>query len=357
MKSKALIIIIALSMACLIAPIVAAYTPRIGDQFSYLETTQLGNGKGDYSGYGEQATYEGMETITGIDTDGNVAAHYSYSYHWSNSSGSTETGNPSGDFTFSPTSFRYVNGTDDQIGYINPSVWFVMDSSLPVGSTFNLLNTPMTIISTNHSYYLPSQGKYVLTIYAEGTSSYQRNDVYGQFTATYTWQTYFDPFSGYIVGYDYNEHDTNPTASFTYTENLYVNTASYQLTAAPSPSPDQQTTVPTSFFTFSPGNPNPSIPVFFIFLAIVAFLAIVIIIALVIYAVSRSGRRPLPQHAYQQPPPPPGPPPENYNLTPNQQPPVQQVVVREVVKVKCRYCGALIDSTAETCPICGAPRT
>ncbi len=55
-------------------------------------------------------------------------------------------------------------------------------------------------------------------------------------------------------------------------------------------------------------------------------------------------------------PPPPGPPPENIDLTPKQ-PPVQQIVIKEVVKVKCRYCGALIDSTAETCPICGAPRT
>ena len=34
----------------------------------------------------------------------------------------------------------------------------------------------------------------------------------------------------------------------------------------------------------------------------------------------------------------------------------EQVVIKEVVKVKCQYCGALIDSTAEKCPYCGAPR-
>ncbi|TMI68503.1 zinc-ribbon domain-containing protein [Candidatus Bathyarchaeota archaeon] len=32
-------------------------------------------------------------------------------------------------------------------------------------------------------------------------------------------------------------------------------------------------------------------------------------------------------------------------------------MIKEVVKVKCKYCGALIDSTVQACPFCGAPRT
>ena len=207
MTSKSLILVLSLFIALFIIPAVAAYTPHVGDHFSYYEVTNLGSGTGNYAGYTEQATYNGAETINGVDSDGTVAAHYSYSYTWSNSTGSTETGSPSGDFTFSPVTFLYVNGTDDQTGYVNPTVWFVMDNSVSLGSTFSLLNTQMTIISKNYSYYLSSQSQNVNVIFAQGTSSYQRNDAYGQFTATYTWKAYFDPSTGYIVGYDYVEHD------------------------------------------------------------------------------------------------------------------------------------------------------
>ena len=156
-----------------------------------------------------------------VNADGIVSAHYSYSYTWSNSTGTTETGSMSGNFTFSSVNFLYVNGTDDQTGYVNPTVWFYMDNSIPMGGTFSLLNTEMTVISKDYSYYLPSENKNVNAIFAQGTSSYQRNDVYGQFNATYTWSAYFDPSTGYIIGYGYVEHDTNSSGTgFTYTEHL-----------------------------------------------------------------------------------------------------------------------------------------
>jgi hypothetical protein len=325
-----------------------AYTPHAGDSFSYYEVTNLGSGTGNYAGYTEQATYTGVETMNGVNPDGTVAAHYSYSYTWSNSTGSTETENPSGDFTFSPVTFLYINGTDDQTGYVNPTVWFIMDNSIPVGGTFSLLNTQMTITSKNYIYYLPLQNQNVNVIFAQGTSSYQRNDVYGQFTATYTWKTYFDPSTGYIVGYDYVEHDTNPSGDgFTYTESLHVTSTSYSLTAAAATAtasgPSGGSSGSTQYLGY-----------------IAAIILVIIVIAIIIYAVSKRSRRTLPKHPYQQAYPPRSPPPsgtpENINLIPKQ-PEVQQIVIKEVVKVKCKFCGALIDSTAETCPICGAPRT
>ncbi len=36
-------------------------------------------------------------------------------------------------------------------------------------------------------------------------------------------------------------------------------------------------------------------------------------------------------------------------------PPLQVQVIREIVKVPCRYCGALVESTATQCPRCTAP--
>ena len=357
MKSKSFVIILSLFIALFVAPVAATYVPHVGDHFSYYEVTDLGSGTGDYAGYTEHATYNGAETMNSINTDGTVSAHYSYSYTWSNSTGTTETGNPFGDFTFSPDTFLYVNGTDDQTGYDNPTVWFVIDNSIPVGGTFSLLNTELTVISKNYSYYLSSQNENVNVIFAQGQSSYERNDVYGQFSATYTWKAYFDPSTGYIVGYSYNEQDTdNSGTGFTYTENLYVTSTSYPLTVA---APNNSGT-PTPVPSVPGGTTTNQFAYFGFFAGITLFILVIVIIIILIYAFSRRSRKTLPKHSYQQPyqqqPPPTSPPPENIDLTPKQ-PSVQQIVIKEVVKVKCRYCGALIDSTAETCPICGAPRT
>jgi len=180
----------------------------------------------------------------------------------------------------------------------------------------------------------------VEAIFAQGTSSYMRNDDYGQFTATYTWNAYFDPSTGYIIGYTVTEQDTSPSGDgFGFTDNLYVNSTSYALTAASSPG------------TGSSGGGSDATQL----IEYVAIIAIVIVvIGAIAYALSRRGRGrgSIPKHPYREVPP----PPPDIDLTPKEQPAVQQIVIKEVAKVKCSYCGALIDSTAKVCPQCGAPR-
>ncbi|MCL5068108.1 MAG: hypothetical protein M1368_07130, partial [Thaumarchaeota archaeon] len=230
-----LVVILTLALALLGPLTVAGYAPHKGDYFSYYEVENLANGTGYYAGYSEHTVVNGTEYMNGI-SNGVVLANYSYSWTFSNSSGSTETGVHSGNYTWSSTSFLYVNRTDDQTGYVNPTVWFAMDSSTPKGATFYLLNTQMTVVSKNYRYYLPTHERYVNTVFVQGTSNYQRNDVYGQFTATYTWKAYFDPSTGYIVAYNYVEHDSNSAkAGFTYTDNLYVTSSSYPLTTSSPP--------------------------------------------------------------------------------------------------------------------------
>jgi hypothetical protein len=341
LTSKSLLLIIVISLFLAVSPVFAAvtYVPHAGDYFNYHEVESLGSGTGNYSGYTEQTVVDGKETVNSVDTSGVVSATYSYSYTFSNSSGSTETGSQSGSYTFSSTDYSYINGTDDQTGYVNPTVWFLMDNSIQKGGTFTILNTQMTVESTSYSYNLPSQNRNVNAIFAQGTSSYDRNDEYGQFTATYTWKAYFDPNTGYIIGYEYVEHDTNPSGDgFTWTDNLYVTSTSYSLTTAT-----------------GGGNSGATLNIDLI-AAIV--LLIIVIVVIIIIALSRRNRRSLPRHSPQQEYSPPSSPPPapQIDLTPKQ-PPVQQIVIKEVVKVKCRYCGALIDSTAQTCPVCGAPRT
>jgi len=340
MIHKSLLIIAVLSFCLAFYPVHAAsaYAPQAGDYFNYHEVENLGNGTGSYAGYTEQTIIDGKETMNSIDTSQVVSATYGYTWSFTNSSGSN-SGSDSGSFTFSAATFLYINGTDDQNGYVNPTVWFYIDDSTPKGGTFSLLNTQTTVMSTNYGYYLPSEGRNVKAIFTQGTSSYERNDAYGQFTATYTWKAYFDPSTGYIIGYDYVEHDTSPTGDgFTYTDDLYVTQTSYSLTAATAGSSGSGNSTTNQYIDLT-----------------VAIVVIIALIAIIAYAVSRRSRK-LPKHptTKEYVPPPPSPPP-SIDLTPKQ-PPVQQIVIKEVVKVNCRYCGALIDSTATVCPVCGAPR-
>jgi hypothetical protein len=344
-----------LSLGLVQAPAVEAvshYVPQAGDHFSYYEVVDLGNGTGNYEGYTEHTAVNGVVEIAGVDFNGTVSAYYSYSWNWSSSDGETDSGGSSGNFTFSSASFLYVNGTDDQTGYVNPAVWFYIDNSTSESGAFLLLNTEMTVIDGNHSYYLPSQDRYVRAIYAQGTSTYQRNDEYGQFSATGTWAAYFDPSTGYIVGYRYVESDAGSGQGFTYTENLYVTSTSYPLMEASAPGENSSSLTP--------------------YLVLIAVTGVVIafVIVLVVALWSRR-RKSLPKHPSQQvswkdwedqarrrqdssygsksPPPP------DINLT-AKQPPVQQIVIKEVAKVYCRYCGTLMDTTAQVCPRCGAPQ-
>jgi len=307
-----------------------AYTPRQGDTFSYSETTKVSNGQGSYSGYTDQTITMGTEAVESV-TGSNVASHYSYAYNFNNSQGNSTSGSKSGDFTWSTATYAYVNGTDNQVGYTSPIyVWFAMNPSLPVESTFHALNTQMTILTKSFSLLLPTENRTVLAIEAEGTGQYQRNDAYGVFTASYTWYEFFDPVTGYTVAYNYSEQDNGAyqgqSGSFTYTDVLYVTSISYPLTTSNSP----PSTLPTS------GSQFPYLEV----LTLVAILAVVI--GLATFALSRRKRGGhLPEHSPppSEPPASPPPPPAQWESKVDLgSKPSEQVVIREVAKVNCKFC-------------------
>jgi hypothetical protein len=261
----------------------AFYTPQQGDYFRYIEMTQLVNGTGTYSGYFENTNTTGGETMDSVSGN-TVSANYSFSYVFTNTTG-TQSGSMSGVYTFSDSTFKYINGTDDETSYggnpfVNPSVWFIINPSLDVGSIFEILNTNMTIKSTDTTFYLPSEARYVETIFAQGSGSFQRNDVYGQFSANYIWSAWYDPTTGYIVAYDYIEEDTSSGASFVYTDTLYVTSSSYSLTTVSTPptTTPATTSSSTSTSTSSPtlssgGQTTPAIDYIIIAVAVVAVVA------------------------------------------------------------------------------------
>ncbi len=331
-KTLLLIIIVSLSIAFAPANAQTRYVPRQGDYFSYHEVADVGSGTGDYAPYSDHTVTDGMERINQVFANNKtVATNYKFTSNFNDYTGANpKSWGSSGNFSWSAISFLYLKGNDSQIGYANPlAVWFYMDNSTQTDGAFTLLDTPMTVTSTSYSYHLASENRNVYAIRAQGTGSYTRNDSYGIFKAAYTWTTYFDPSTGYIIGYEWNEQDTSSSATFTYTETLYATLTSYPLTTAPATS---------------------NIGQYLVYIA--AFFFVILLIVIVPVAISRRSRR-LPKHTYPQVPV----APPQIDLTPKQQPPVQQIVIKEVVKVKCRYCGALIDSTVQTCPFCGAPRT
>lgn len=323
------------------------YLPQANDRLSYVETVTLTNGHGtNYSGYSENSVYAGSINVTAVAPNGTVSAVYAASGTYRNNTGGSYPWSESGSFGFSPATYLYVGGTDNQTGYTNPAVWFYINNSLGVGASFRLLDTLMTVQSRDARFDPPGSSLgAVVTIFGTGSGSYQRHDAYGTFTAVYTWDAYFDPGTGYVVGYVYTENDSATDGNgFTYTDTLTDTSTSFPLTAAAS---------------------TPSLPaeLFVLALALGFVLVVVVIVAVLAWVLVRRrrgslGRAPLPRHAVGSTAAPPyyGPPPP-IHLTPDDQPRVQQIVLQETVKVPCRFCGTLIDSTATVCPKCGGPRT
>jgi len=337
--------------------LVSAYTPQSGDYLKYSETTTVNNGQGSYSGYTDQTLTTGTEQMNSV-SGSLVSATYSYSSQYSNSQGSSTSTGSSGVYTWSTVDFTYVSGTDNEAGfggipYSSPLyVWFAMIPSLPVGGTFNVLNSQFTVLSKNYTLQLPTENQYVQTIQTEGTGQYQRNDAYGVFTASYTWYEYFDPTTGYIVAYNYAEQDNGQyqgqTGSFTYTDVMYVASTSYPLTTASAP-------IGGTTSSTSEGATTGEFPWY---LGYVAGAAVILVIAVIaIYAATRKRRKdslpkrsPVPDMPVTSPPP----APFQSGIDLGSRPP-EQVVIRDVAKVKCKYCGTLIPSTAGVCPYCGGP--
>jgi hypothetical protein len=326
------------------------YVPRAGDGFAYAETITLTNGTGNYTGYTESQFYNGSIAVTAVQPNGTESATYQAAGTYRNNQGQSSPWSEQGSFTFSADSFHYVQGTDNQTGYVNPHVWFYMDNTLGPGANFFILNSPVSVVSTSAVVATAASSTgYARAIFAEGNGSYQRNDVYGTFPAAYQWKAFYDPGTGYIVGYVYSEHDTNSAGDgFDWTDRLTDTHTSFPLTTSGAPG--------------GPGPaPGPGIASGLVILGVVVLVLIVLVVVAIVYWVRRSrggvARAGLPPHAAAPGTLPAYAPPPPIALTPRDEPGIQQVVVREVVKVPCRYCGTLIDSTATVCPKCGAPRT
>ncbi len=399
----------------------AHYLPQPGDSLTFTETLTLGGGKGNYTGYWWEDAVNGTLSVTSVLSNGTDTASYDYVNHVWNSTGGSYVYPESGTFEFSATTYRYVKGTDNQTGENGTRVWFYMNNTDPVGAEFGQLSFPtgLTVSSRSADYDLNTgAGGFVSSIEAVSNGTYPLT--YG-FAASYAYREYFDPATGYVLGYLYVEHDYDSSGNgFVYMDNLRVTSTSFPLTAGATEKTYAvavtQTGLPTSTawavvvdglrypgtgptitvpalpngtyaylytargYTASPANGTfvvsgaatgvatswatypPAAPGVDPWVVLAVFVIILALIVLIVWLLVRRRRAApgLPRHSaggmpqFGPPPTAGGPPP--ISLQPGDQPRIQQVVVQEVVKVKCQYCGSLIDSTAPKCPFCGATR-
>lgn len=323
----------------------AETTPPKGLFFNYAELTSINNGKGNYTGFYCKYWVNGTETVSQIFSNGNISMNYNYScavrsvnYNYFNSRMGA------GNFTFSTITCAYTNGTDNETGYINPHIWFYTNPSIKLNSNKEILNTEMKVASVDYNYYPGNSNKNISTIFLTASGTYVRDDSYGVFNASYTWNAYYDKSTGFIVAYVYSEVDSNGQGDgFTCTNTLYVKSSSYGVNISPvTASPEKGSSFPFMDMAFA---------ALFVF-------AIIVILAM---SINRRNKNNIKRHSntggeVRMTQNPDDGNKKEIHLDPKSSG-TEQVVIKEIVKVKCQYCGALIDSTLAKCPVCGAPRS
>lgn len=199
----------------------------MGDVFEFDQTTTVNNGSGSYYGYTEttQSHYRyAVQTVSG-DL---VAVAGTGSWTFSNSTGVSLGGAAPYNIVFSQSTRSYVSGIDVVVP--DPAaakVWFWIPVPVTVGQVVYVLDEPLTVRSTSSTYWMGAVPHTAVVL--TGSGSYNRHDVYGNFSAAYTDTYTFDPSSGYILSEQYTEQDTGFGAFF---GDLFTNSTTLTVTAS-----------------------------------------------------------------------------------------------------------------------------
>jgi len=213
------------------APAVAG-APNRGDFFEFDQTTTVSDGTGYYyAGYTETTQYHYSYVIQSVSRD-SATALATGSWTYSNSTTPLLSGSESYSPAFSLSTRHYLSGID--VPGVDPAtalVWFWISLPVKVGDPVQILDEPLTVQSTSATYWVGAVPHTAILV--GGVGSYPRDDVYGNFSADYTDQYYYDPNTGFIVAEKYSEFDTGvgPYAgnSFVNSTTLTVTSSSYAL--------------------------------------------------------------------------------------------------------------------------------
>lgn len=206
------------------APAVAG-TPQPNDFFEFDQRTSVDSGAGNYTGYSEVTQSHYRYSIQSVSGD-TVTVLGTGSWTYTNTLGQSETGGESYHPVFSLSNRSYLSGIDVVvIDRTAAKIWFWIPVPVTVGQSLYVLDEPMTVQSLSATFWIGAVPHSAILL--EGRGQYDRYDVYGKFTATYSDKYYFDPNTGFVVGEQYTEQDTDGYNGFTNTTSLTVTASSY----------------------------------------------------------------------------------------------------------------------------------
>ncbi|MFX0059051.1 MAG: GNAT family N-acetyltransferase [Candidatus Hodarchaeota archaeon] len=200
-------------------------------EFNYVYNWNLRGIDGWYEGYKEFFKSNGHYTV---DFSGNVAtvnAEVDWKFisrlfgYVEESYGSYETYT----FSYSLTDGSYLSGTDQDYDTSGMNVWFHIPQGLSA-SQYSLLNSSYIKLGSGIiwvGHLMPFTG-----IKLHDSGEYFRDDIYGEFDATYTVDNYFTQ-KGHLIGEIYNEHDvgydfeTGYYSEFLISSYVFITSASY----------------------------------------------------------------------------------------------------------------------------------
>ncbi len=216
-----------LALVLLAAAPAVAGAPQVGDFFEFDQSTTVTDGTGAYYGYSEATHSHYRYSIESLAGDA-VTVAGTGSWTFSNSTGVTLSGSNPYTIVFSLSSRVYYSGID--VGVTDPStarVWFWIPVPVKVGDVLQVLDESLTVESTSSTYWVGAVPHTAILL--GGAGAYTRNDVYGNFLATYTDKYYYDPTTGFIVAEQYSELDQSGDTSFVNATTLSVTSSSYSL--------------------------------------------------------------------------------------------------------------------------------
>jgi len=185
-------------------PAAAPFPSDPGDWFEYDFNTYTDQGEGDYSGYWDEMKSHSRYEIMEVDGD-NVTVHRTGSWSFRASDGASDGATFDSVFYFNLTS-RLYNGPYDVDGvYVDPIIWFWVSPPLANGQIAPILDDTFTVRAADDTIWFGLVPKSAARL--ESTGTYERDDAYGRFTATYTDRYWFDRETGFIVGELYEERD------------------------------------------------------------------------------------------------------------------------------------------------------
>ncbi len=209
-----------------ITVVVAAATPHQNDFFEYDYNVIVDEGVGWYAGYAETMHSHSRYDIVSVDGD-LITVHRTGSWSFTATDGSNNWHLIDSQFTFDSSTRKYVGANDLDFATIDPTVWFWVKTPLVVGDNVQVLDEMLAVTNVDSTTWLglvPHKG-----VALENSGSYNRNDVYGQFYATFTDVYHFDKESGIILSERYMEQDVNGADGFRYREEITFTASSYSI--------------------------------------------------------------------------------------------------------------------------------